>query len=71
MSAVETNYAVIGLKCGGCEARAREAVCRLPGCTEASFNHKTGQGVVKGDIDSHAVIKALADIGYTAIIRNG
>jgi len=69
MSADETHYAVSGLKCGGCEARAREAVSRLPGFVEARFNHKTGEGVVKGGVNSDAVVKALAAIGYTASVR--
>lgn len=71
MSAVETHYAVTGLKCGGCEARAREAVSRLPGLVEARFDHKAGKGVVKGDVDPAAVIKALAVIGYTALVEGG
>jgi len=71
MSAVETHYAVSGMKCGGCEARAREAVSRLPGFAEARFDHKAGEGVVKGAVDSNAVIKALAAIGYSASRRSG
>ena len=71
MSADESHYAVSGMKCGGCEARAREAISRLPGFVEARFDHKAGEGVVKGDVDSDAVIKALAAIGYRASLRGG
>ena len=70
MSTDEVHFAVIGLKCGGCENRAKEAVRRLPGCIDASFNHKTGQGLVKGVVDPHAVIQALAAIGYTASVQS-
>lgn len=65
----EIRLKVSGMKCGGCEARAKEAVAKLPGYADASFDHKTGTGVVRGELDPASVIQALAGVGYRASVQ--
>jgi copper chaperone CopZ len=66
MGMVETRYSVKGMKCGGCIAKATEAVAKLPGYVSAEFDLKSGSAVVKGDVDPQAVVNALTGVGYPA-----
>lgn len=66
MSAKETRFSVQGMKCGGCVARAQEAVSKLDGYEGAEFDFKSGSGVVRGEVDPEAVIHALTKLGYPA-----
>ena len=68
MADQQTHYRVQGMKCGGCEASAKDAVSKLTGYVDARFDHKTESGVVTGDVDPQAVVRALAAIGYTATV---
>ncbi len=63
---METRYTVQGMKCGGCIAKATEALAKLPGYESADFDLKSGTAVVKGAVETSAVIRALADAGYPA-----
>lgn len=63
---IETRYKVSGMKCGGCIARATEALSRLPGFVEARFELAEKSAVVKGSVDPQAVIHALNAAGYPA-----
>ncbi|MGA9031640.1 MAG: heavy metal-associated domain-containing protein [Sulfuricaulis sp.] len=69
MSTVETRYAVKGMKCGGCIAKATEALSKLPGYVSAEFDLKSGKAVVKGGADPQAVVNALTKIGYPAEVN--
>jgi len=71
MSTLETRYSVTGMKCGGCVAKATEAVSKLPGYEAAEFDLKTGSAVVKGSVDPQAVVKALTQVGYPAQVNPG
>ncbi len=62
----EIHFKVRGMKCNGCVAKATEAVSKLPGVVEAKFDFKDGSGVVKGEFDTDAVVKALTGAGYPA-----
>lgn len=64
--AVETRYRVSRMKCGGCIAKATEAVSKLPDYVSAEFDLKSGTAVVKGGVDPQAVVNALAQVGYPA-----
>lgn len=68
---METRYSVQGMKCGGCIARATEALAKLPGYEGAGFDLKSGTAVVKGAVDPQAVVRALAAAGYPATARSG
>jgi len=67
----ETRYSVTGMKCGGCVAKAMEAVSKVPGYVSAEFDLKTGSAVVKGSVDPQAVVNALTQVGYPAQVNSG
>jgi copper chaperone CopZ len=69
MNIVENRFSVNGMKCGGCVAKATEAVSKLPGYVSAEFDLKSGSAVVKGDVDPQAVVNALTRAGYPAQAR--
>ncbi len=71
MSTNETRYSVTGMKCGGCVAKATDAVSKVPGYVSAEFDLKTGSAVVKGSVDPQAVVKALTQVGYPAQVNPG
>ena len=64
--AFETRYSVRGMKCGGCIAKATEAISKLPGYVTAEFDLRAGIAVVEGGVDSQAVVKVLNSLGYPA-----
>lgn len=66
MSIVENRFSVRGMKCGGCIAKANEAVSKLPGYVSAEFDLMSGTAVVKGNVDPQAVVNALTKVGYPA-----
>ena len=68
---IETRYRVSGMKCGGCIAKATEALSKLPGYVSAEFDLKSGSAAVKGDVDTQAVVNALAKVGYPAEVNEG
>ena len=67
----ETHYSVRGMKCGGCVAKATEALSKLPGYVSAEFDLKSGKVVVKGGVDPQAVVNALTKVGYPAEVNEG
>ncbi len=67
---METRYSVRNMKCGGCIAKATEALAKLPGYESAEFDLKSGTAVVKGAVDTQAVIRALTGVGYPADLRS-
>ncbi len=66
----EIRYTVSGMKCGGCVAKATEAVSKLPGLVEARFDLTAKSAVIKGNVDPQAVIQALAGVGYSATVQH-
>ena len=66
---VETRYKVRGMKCGGCIAKATEAVSILPGFVSAEFDLKSGTAVIKGNVDPPAVVNVLTKVGYPAEVE--
>lgn len=70
MEAGETRFSVQGMKCGGCIAKATEAVSKLPGYVEARFDLATKSAVIKGSVEPQAVVQALAAVGYSAAVQH-
>lgn len=64
--ASEVRYSVQGMKCGGCIAKATDAVSKLPGFVEVRFDLATKSAVIKGSVEPQAVIQALNGAGYPA-----
>lgn len=71
MTVRETRFSVKGMKCGGCVAKATEAVSKLPGYQACEFDLKSATGVVKGDVNPEAVAQALTQAGYPAQVDEG
>ncbi|MGE5240184.1 MAG: heavy-metal-associated domain-containing protein [Bacteroidota bacterium] len=71
MGISETRFSVKGMKCGGCVAKATEAVSKLPGYQASEFDLKAGSAVVRGSVDPQAVVKALTQVGYPAEVDEG
>ncbi len=71
MEASEIRFSVKNMKCGGCVAKATEAVSKLPGYQACEFDLKSATGVVKGDVDPQAVATALTEAGYPAQVNEG
>ncbi|HEU5338867.1 MAG TPA: heavy metal-associated domain-containing protein [Sulfuricaulis sp.] len=71
MEISETRFSVKGMKCGGCVAKATEAVSKLPGYQACAFDLKTATAVVTGSVDPQAVVQALNQAGYPAEVVNG
>ncbi len=67
----ETRFSVKGMKCGGCVAKATEAVSRLPGYQASEFDLKSASAMVKGSVNPQAVVQALNQIGYPAEVDEG
>ncbi len=67
----QTRFSVKGMKCGGCVAKATEAVSRLPGYQASEFDLKSASAVVRGSVDPQAVVQALNQIGYPAEVDEG
>ncbi|MCR4301623.1 MAG: heavy-metal-associated domain-containing protein [Sulfuricaulis sp.] len=65
----ETHYSVSGMKCGGCVAKATEAVSKLPGFVAAQFDLAGKSAVIKGSADPQAVIQALNGVGYPTELK--
>ncbi len=66
----ETRFSVQGMKCGGCIARATEALAKLPGYVSAEFDLKAGTAAVRGSVDPQDAINALSSAGYPASLKN-
>ncbi len=66
----EMRFSVQGMKCGGCIARATEALAKLPGYVSAEFDLKAGTAVVRGSVDPQVAINVLSSAGYPASLKN-
>ncbi len=66
----ETRFSVQGMKCGGCIAKATEALAKLPGYVSAEFDLKAGTAVVRGSVDPQVAMQTLGDAGYPAALKN-
>ncbi|MBI3574166.1 MAG: heavy-metal-associated domain-containing protein [Gammaproteobacteria bacterium] len=55
------------MKCGGCIAKATDALAKLPGYVAAEFDLKAGTAIVKGNVDPQSVVKTLTAAGYPAL----
>lgn len=67
----QTVFEVNGMKCGGCVAKAEEALKALPGLVDAKVDLAGKSALITGDVDSAAVIAALQKVGFPANIKSG
>jgi len=66
---MERHYAVQGLKCGGCVAKASAALQSLPGVTAVRVDLTSKTARVEGEVAPAAVIAALHAAGYPAELK--
>jgi Cu+-exporting ATPase len=66
----QTVFEVNGMKCGGCVAKAQEALTAVPGLVDAKVDLAGKSAVVTGDVDPAAVIAALRKAGYPAQVKS-
>lgn len=62
---------VEGLTCASCVAHAEEALRRVAGVTEASVSLAEGAAFVEGTAGVEALVRALAEAGYSASPSEG
>ena len=63
------QYTVTGMSCAACQARVEKAVNAVPGVTACSVSLLTNSMGVEGTADAGAVIKAVEDAGYGAVVK--
>jgi Cu+-exporting ATPase len=66
----QTVFEVNGMKCGGCVAKAQEALTAVPGLVDVKVDLAGKSAVVTGDVDPAAVIAALRKAGYPAQVKS-
>ena len=63
------QYTVTGMSCAACSARVEKAVSKVDGVSACSVSLLTNSMGVEGDADSAAVIKAVEEAGYGAVLK--
>lgn len=70
MSNMITEYHVEKMKCGGCVAKAQEALKNVDGFESAEFDLEAKVGRIKGDVDPQSVCLVLTQAGYPAVVKS-
>ena len=63
------QYTVTGMSCAACSARVEKAVSKVDGVSACSVSLLTNSMGVEGDADSAAVIRAVEEAGYGAVLK--
>jgi copper chaperone CopZ len=66
----ETQFYISGLKCDGCIAASRAKLEEVTGYESSEFDLKAGEMKVIGDVDPQAIITAINDAGYSAVVKS-
>jgi len=66
----EMIVTITGMTCPHCVARAQKALDNLDDVTEAVVTLDPSQALIKGDVASDLVIKAIEDSGYQAEVSS-
>lgn len=66
-----TELKIEGMHCVSCERTIQNALQRVPGVKEASVSFVSNEAVVKGNVESKDLIKAVQSTGYTAYLIHG
>lgn len=61
-----TRLDVQGMTCGHCSAAVKRALEAVPGVESASVDLEAGSATVAGSAPVDALLKAVADEGYSA-----
>ena len=65
-----TQYNVTGMSCAACQARVEKAVSGVPGVESCAVSLLTNSMGVEGSADAASIIKAVADAGYGASLKD-
>ncbi|WP_455375685.1 heavy-metal-associated domain-containing protein [Kaarinaea lacus] len=66
----ETQFYISGLKCDGCIASSKAKLEQVTGYESSEFDLKAGEMKVIGDVDPQAVIAAITEAGYSAVVKS-
>jgi len=61
-----TRLSIQGMTCAGCVKSVQQALSKVPGVESAEVNFASHTARIKGDVDSDALVKAVASVGYGA-----
>ena len=71
MSELQTQFHVSGMKCDACIKSATEAVAKVSGVEQATFDLSSASATIVGNCDPQAVCLALTEAGYPAVVKSG
>ena len=60
---------ITGMTCNHCVAHATKALEAVPGVESAQVTLEPGGAVVAGDAAADALVGAVKEAGYTAVVR--
>jgi len=63
-----TTIKVTGMTCGHCVASVTKALQKVPGVEAAEVSLEKAQAVVKGSAGAQALIAAVKEEGYEAVL---
>ena len=63
------KYNITGMSCAACQAHVEKAVSKVPGVESVSVSLLTNSMGVEGSASSEAIVKAVEDAGYGAVVQ--
>ena len=63
------KYNITGMSCAACQAHVEKAVGKVPGVESVSVSLLTNSMGVEGSASSEAIVKAVEDAGYGAVVQ--
>jgi uncharacterized protein len=63
-----TTLKIEGMTCNHCVMNVKKAIAEVKGVTEVDVNLENNEAYLQGDFSLEAVQKAVADVGYKAVI---
>ena len=63
------KYNITGMSCTACQAHVEKAVSKVPGVESVSVSLLTNSMGVEGSASSEAIVKAVEDAGYGAVVQ--
>lgn len=70
-SVAEIRLSILGMSCAGCVSAVEGALTSVEGVNFASVNFADHSAVVKGNVESSLLTKAVKDAGYEAAVMEG
>ena len=63
------KYNITGMSCSACQAHVEKAISKVPGVESVSVSLLTNSMGVEGSASSEAIVKAVEDAGYGAVVQ--